>query len=93
MSWRYGTWILVTGNGGDPRINLDGMRGAMARASQKRERETQEAQDALIHQLWKDGKDDKFIAEKVFKDASFEALVYRRRGEKGWLHTREARPA
>jgi hypothetical protein len=61
------------------------------KGKQKRERETQEAQDALIHQLWKDGKDDKFIAEKVFKDASFEAFVYNRRREKGWLHTSETR--
>jgi hypothetical protein len=59
------------------------------KGKQKRERETQDAQDALIHQLWKDGKDDKFIAEKVFKDASFEALVYNRRRENGWIHTKE----
>jgi hypothetical protein len=61
------------------------------RASKKHERESQEAQDALIHQLWKDGKDDRYIAVKVFKDASFEALVYNRRREKGWLHTTETR--
>jgi hypothetical protein len=61
------------------------------RASQKRERETQDAQDALIKQLWEQGKDDKFIAEKVYKHASFEAFVFKRRWEKGWLHTREGK--
>jgi hypothetical protein len=61
------------------------------RASQKRERESQEAQDALIKQLWEQGKDDAYIAEKVFKHSSFEAFVYNRRREKGWLHTQESR--
>ena len=58
------------------------------RASQKRERETQEAQDALIKQLWEQGKDDRYIAQRVFGHPSFEASVYKRRWEKGWLHTR-----
>jgi hypothetical protein len=60
------------------------------RASQKRERETQEAHDGLIHQLWAEGKSDKFIAEKVFKDASFEAFVYGRRRKNDWMHTQES---
>ena len=61
------------------------------RASQKRERETQAAHDALIKQYWEEGKDDKFIAVKVFKDASFEAFVYNRRRKNGWMHTPEPR--
>jgi hypothetical protein len=68
----------------------DGLERAM-RASQKRERETQDAQDALIKQYWEAGKDDKFIAVKVFKDPSFEAFVYNRRQANGWTHTKEPR--
>jgi hypothetical protein len=59
------------------------------RAGQKRESETKTAHDALIKQLWQEGKDDKLIAVKVFKDASFEAFVYNRRRENGWMHAQE----
>jgi hypothetical protein len=45
----------------------------------------------VIKQLWEQGKDDAYIAERVFQHASFAAFVFRRRHQRGWIHTREGK--